>query len=414
MTSGKAHPAAAAPAFSSHTPEGHDYTFAIQICGDFLGVFFTSLADTKNELVIWNWKTGAVKMVRTPLSPTFVPRFYNVLTMVLLQAVCGAALSSSAFLTDRYILVAVLGGFNTQIEPKLLVVDFTTTSSEMRKLSETDFQFECALHFPSMREWVAPLVLSIRSDPAPSWTPHPSLQVPFYIAHNDRLFVLTLWVAEEVNWKPYVIFLPSFTVLRHLHASLETKKRDVPWEYWGPEGVRFIEAPFAHSAVWVCFVNGLSFVSPVKPRKRGGPMGIQVFDFNQLGARKQLLCRFEDDMDVDEVTQVITDPTVIDADRDVFKRPVVTNLPYRLRTLESPLSRQTRFTAVMMSEDSIVLVCGVSLFLCGLACISVCIALSTDAHVPPEETQYPGLSRLDILRPLEYTRYIARLLIIDS
>lgn len=63
LSTGATHPATVDPAYVSHRPEGASHSFAIQSCGDYVGVLFTSLDDSRNELVIWNWKTGDRKLV---------------------------------------------------------------------------------------------------------------------------------------------------------------------------------------------------------------------------------------------------------------------------------------------------------------------------------------------------------------
>lgn len=301
--------------------------------------------------------------------------------------------------------MAVLGGVNTQLEPRLLVINFLTASKEMQDLQ--DIEFETALQFPLMCAWVAPLVLTIRSDPAPGWKPHPSHNVPFHRARQDRLLVLTLWVAEEVNWKAFVVFLPSSTVISKLETSLRSGQREFEWEEWGPDGTRFVQAPFAHSSVWVCFVHGMAFVHSVRVRPGGGsPYDIRVLDFNPLAFRKQRFDEMERSTEDDHLTQIHSNPETVDLRGDVFKSPVITTLPYRVRTVRAPpVKGQARFTAVMLSEDSIVLVCNVSLhselWNVGLASAFLCVHLTLICSL--QEGASSKLSHLDILRSHWFT-----------
>ena len=73
LNSGTVHPSALGPGYLSHTPEGTEYSFAFQTSGDFVGVLFTSQGDSKNELLIWNWKKGTLEFVRILPYPFHLP-----------------------------------------------------------------------------------------------------------------------------------------------------------------------------------------------------------------------------------------------------------------------------------------------------------------------------------------------------
>ncbi len=230
----------------------------------------------------------------------------------------------------------------------------------MQDLSSIDFQ--CALYLPSTRPQVVLFALNIRSDPAPGWTPHPSLRVPFHVAHRDRIFVMTLWVAEEMGWKAFVVFLPLSTVYQCLDRALKENKREFSWKEWGPDGTRFIEAPSTHSPVWICFVSGMSYIS-AQERIPRGKHGIRILDFRPLALRKQQSDRESgEDAEVDEVTQTHDSPHTVDLRGNIFVEPVTTSLPFRERILEIPVTEKGLISIAMMNEDSIVIAYGVSSF----------------------------------------------------
>lgn len=249
-------------------------------------------------------------------------------------------------------------------EPSLLVVNFLKAPKEPTTVME--LEFECALHFPIMFPSASALAISVRSDPSPLWTPHPDLKVPFHTAQRNRLFVITLWVAEGANISTLMLFVPSSTILAKLN-SLSPGDSGVRFEWgeWGPTGTQMRFAPRGHSMVWVCYVFGMSFVAPYRPGPPQavdppGATRVQMFDFNQLAVNHQLAegdKAIDDDDDEDEVTRVITEPSTVTLPR-IFTRQIVTSLPYRWSMKE--VSHEQTFDSVMLSEDSIVTVSSVS------------------------------------------------------
>lgn len=214
-----------------------------------------------------------------------------------------------------------------------------------------------------------PLSVSIRSDPAPSWKPHPGHHVPFYTAREDRLFVTTFWVADDTNIRTYLLFVPSSTLLSHI-GKLEPTAANIqlPWEAWGPESTRMVPAPAGHSAVWVCYVFGMKFVSP---KRWGMVKGVQIHDFNQLALRRQ---QVQGDDPGSPEEQRHNDVTTIERGM-VFEEDVTTSLPYRTRIFFPPTDEGEDFDAVMLSEDTLITVTSVS-----LQYQNMCDAVSSNDH----------------------------------
>ena len=208
--------------------------------------------------------------------------------------------------------------------------------------------------------WAVPLAMSIRSDPAPGWQPNPELKVPFYTSRNDRLFAITLWVAEGANISTLVLFVPNSTITSRLRSSTAQRK-EFSWEEWGPRGSRMVIAPSGHSVIWVCYIFGQSFISPWRTEEDDtppvGPKAIQILDFDRLAVKKDVT---EGRAFGHPVTKTVRGTTVIDIPY-ILRRPVRTTLPYREKTIRVPTHCDHTFNAVMLSEDSIVTVTSVSL-----------------------------------------------------
>lgn len=209
-----------------------------------------------------------------------------------------------------------------------------------------------------MHHSASALAISVRSDPAPTWEPHPSLNVPFYTARLERLFVITLWVAEGANIYTLLLFVPSSTFNTRLKVSTKQRRR-LSWDEWGPTGSRMIMAPSGHSMIWVCYVFGMSFIAPFRTLETQdppvGPKAVQIFDFNQLSLRRDAASMNDAES---QVTHIIQGPSSLVLG-GIFPKPILTSLPYRWRALSVPHHPDHAFNAVMLSEDSIVTVTGV-------------------------------------------------------
>lgn len=65
METGKAHERACSGAMLTHAPQGVQFSFAIQVFKEYLGVLFISSDERESQLLVWNWHTGIREMVRT-------------------------------------------------------------------------------------------------------------------------------------------------------------------------------------------------------------------------------------------------------------------------------------------------------------------------------------------------------------
>ncbi|KAM5545949.1 hypothetical protein V8D89_000075 [Ganoderma adspersum] len=335
LSTGAPHPAGPQGGMVTYQPKPGRYSYAIQTSEGYLGILTSSQGEDASELLVWEWRTGTLHLHLT-----------------------GPEMSSFAFLSPRYLLLAiqpaleldeddVIQGPNT---PLLAVVDLESTTSstpvEFSKISCT-----CAFHYPALSDTFIVVAMSLRSDPAPYWRPGPGLPVPFAVAPEDRLFVVTLWVMEGNVPLGVLSFVPASTLLNAL-ASLEAEpgdgdgvRREFAWAEWGPQGSRLMYLPgMQASAVWVCYVYGTTYALTVNEAEG---KGVYTLDFNQLAIRRARTRGATGDIAVQ--------PIVFQPAR-VFTEVVRTALPYRARKLASLPEGENRFEAVMVAEDALVLV----------------------------------------------------------
>ncbi|KAJ3528106.1 hypothetical protein NM688_g8037 [Phlebia brevispora] len=335
VSAAKPHPQACRPAVISHSPNGANFSFAIQVSGEHIGVLFIgSTHDSESELLIWNWHTGMLEM-----------------------ALHGRELASFSFLTNQHVLVGFVQAVfldHPQDPPSLRVYDFENCAKEPVHILDAGYEY--ALDFPPMQPDGAVLAAAIRSDPSPIWKPSEDLSVPFYTARNDRLFVITCWVAEGHHITTLILYIPSSTVLKYLSIPEKTEENHhFPWDAWGPSGTRMRMAPAGHSMVWVCYVYGQCFVAPYRERTQAlttprGPKMVQLFNFNQLAVQRAW-SRGEQEL---ENTEIITGPSTVQL--SVFTQPIQTSLPYLWKKVCVPYHADRTFDAVMLAEDAIITV----------------------------------------------------------
>jgi hypothetical protein len=363
MVTGEPHKLACNPAVLKHKPEGIRFSFAIQISGDYIGILFISSDEHDNQLIVWNWHTGEREMVGTIVSIKDRSSF------MLFKALKGQTIGSFGFLDQEHVLIGVV----QHPFPSLQVVNFMRASDVLVDIEGAPF--ECALLWPPLQVWASALAISVRSDPSPEWRSNHN--VPFYTGRNDRLFAITLWVAEGANIHTLLLFVPFSTVRSRLRACT-TPGHEFAWAEWGPQGSRMMKAPSGHSLVWVCYIFGQSFIAPLYTPEYDqppiGPKSVQIFDFNQLAIRKDLIRGTKDDT---SVATIVVEPTELPLEY-IFEDIITTYLPYRLKKTCVPLQGSYAFNAVMLSEDSIVTVTSVRfLRLCIFAPILIPCAFST-------------------------------------
>ena len=256
-------------------------------------------------------------------------------------------LSSFSFLTDRHIILAVPSrAADRHRTSTLIIVDFLAVQNVATRISDLDF--EVALDFPTMSPAARALDISVRSDPSPSWTPHPDLKVPFHTGRRDRIFVVTLKATTGTMASRFLLLVPSSTILSKLDSTPRDERGcHIHWDDWGPDGTQLLPAPAHHSFVWVCYVFGMSFIAPGKDLET-----VEIYDFNQLPIKRFVAKGVQEES---PVTTIVTEPSLVISEH--FQDPIKTRLPYRKRVKQLPHN----FRSVMLSEDAIVTVDDVSL-----------------------------------------------------
>ncbi|KIJ08313.1 hypothetical protein PAXINDRAFT_139363 [Paxillus involutus ATCC 200175] len=328
LTTGEEHPLATKPPILLHDVDlrAAILSFMVQVHSDHVAVHFISHGTAPSELVVWNWKTG----------------------LILLNTY-STDIMAFAFLTERLILVGGLEDVDSG-QLCLFVVDLDSSHSERTDFDAVDYR--CAFLYPPCYSWVRPVNFMIRSDPSTNWSPHPSFQVPFSIGPGPRLYIVTIWFMQGEEISPIDLFVLSSTLLDRIESLGDGEKRVFEWGEWGPAGTRMI-ARASHSHSWVCYVYGAKFITSPGGTRERNPRTLEMWDFNQLGIRRDRPREWSESQDVQ---WHVGDTTTLS--RRVFIDDVRTTLPYRVirRTLPAPLKGMPIFTEAMCSEDNLILV----------------------------------------------------------
>ncbi|TFK86727.1 hypothetical protein K466DRAFT_492258 [Polyporus arcularius HHB13444] len=344
LLTGAPHPAAVGSAVLRHQTFLRPHMYIIQIAGDHLGTLLLSRTPgDPSELLIWNWRTGHCRLVRGQ-------HFSD---------------SSFAFLSPRYLLLCPFGNeesdgpdnaqyANSRRSPRILVLDMDFAPHEPVQLKNIEYM--CDFLYPKLGPTCRVVGMTIRSAPAPHWQPHPSLQVPFSVDQEERLFVVSLYVAEkgQRRIRSLVSLIPSSTFFYSLSPiPFGTTRHTFTWAEWGPKGSRFYVTPSEVTIVWICYVYGMSFVFLSRD---GSQQIVTLLDFNQRDIRRAGLEKEPLSQHAELVTQATTF-----ADRDIFEDVVETSLPYRETRMASfDEEREGWIDAAMIDEDSLILVSSVS------------------------------------------------------
>ncbi|PFH54809.1 hypothetical protein AMATHDRAFT_134646 [Amanita thiersii Skay4041] len=340
LSTGAPHPLAPEPHALTHAkrPAVHG-SCSIQTCDDILGIIFDCHEFGETELVIWNWKTG----------------------QILLNVLSGD-IKTMSFLSERHIILGVLrlSDILEDFEPSLMVVDFIAEPPDLRDLDELENVYTFC--FPPLANNIDVLHINIRSDPAPGWAPDRSLSVPFFLARDCRLYVITLLVHTGDNLATEVVFCVLGNTFRSLIRGVSSNQATTQfdWMTWGPDGSRMVIPPFPHSQTWVCYVYGTRYVTFRPSRHHSGY--VYVFDFNQYAVR-----RHQDGMGATGISEVegeeapnerqlcVTSATVIEAGK-IFRDEVETRLGYLVKAVALPRDTRLSLRWAMCSEDSIIVV----------------------------------------------------------
>ncbi|TFK55467.1 hypothetical protein OE88DRAFT_622844 [Heliocybe sulcata] len=320
MSTGEPHPLAQSPLLL-HKPYLFDsaWTFSLIIMDRHLGIMFRCPEGEhgpEHELVIWDWKSGSLKMTRP-----------------------GIEMESFAFLTDTLVVITLFTFRQERpavmcLKPVLCITDFTKYSSTYRGAAGNH---TVQLGLPELTPGVFPSNMKIRMDPAPAFSPSASQGVPFHIDSTNRVFIVTFTAASRHVHAPVTLFIPLKTVLSWYH----TGRREIDWEEWGTRGTRIL-GTLRTSPHWLCYVYGPKFVH------RSIPEEIDVYDFNELAIR-----RLQAALEVPENVRIVTEPSRFEHS-GVFSEEVTTSAPYMVTTARLPERlAEDPFTIPMLTEDNL-------------------------------------------------------------
>lgn len=259
---------------------------------------------------------------------------------------------SFAFLTTRYVMLVARSGNQGRPKcPRVVVLDLDLMSPQLVSLK--DVEYTCELLYPPLGPECLLCVTRIQSDPAPQCRPHPSLRVPFSVADEERLFVVTLGLLVESQRMDILSLVPSSTLLSCLSSIPSGQTRHTfQWADWGPRGSRFYSTCESASANWNCYVYGMSFAYLSSSQQ-----SVVVLDFTQPSIRRSLSNPGSEKTPQNAV--LVTEPTELRAGI-VFESTIQTWLPFWIAESASIHREQGRWIAAMMGEDSLVLVSNVS------------------------------------------------------
>jgi hypothetical protein len=252
--------------------------------------------------------------------------------------------------------------------PNLIAVDFQKEGSARRCV--TDLETGVSFRYAPLEPSTFLIAMEVRSDPAPGWSPRFDVDVPFHLAKNHRMYVVSLWLQVPTGVRCLMLFIPWNTLMKRVQErdSSDGRPSVYQWDEWGPDGSRLVVSPHPHSTVWVCYVYGMRYVSLETDDSNEERLVCRVYDFNPLGLRRAL-------RDVTDESRVIREvgigeeiktsaetifqlaPSVI-SDEDLFEGEIQTgeNVPYRWKSLPlHGLHSDSRY-AVMCTEDNLVVV----------------------------------------------------------
>ena len=283
------------------------------------------------------------------------------------QHITGTGLHSWAFLTSQFLLLAHAG--EGADDPQFLVIDLESPQPSISLLL-SEVKYLCAFHYPPLRDDLTVLDVLIRSDPAPNWRPSPALAVPFSVSRADRLFVVTLWLIEYDDETNMFSLVPASTFLRAIGSLAPGETgRHFAWAEWGPRGSRFIAAPSTYTSTEVWYGAMFATVEQeLDPQTGRFCKSVVVRDFNQLAVRKAIAGAGEKEssdglgnssgLEEGGSMRVVADAAVFEP-TGVFEEEVTTALPY-VERIFVPTEEDGEFNSVLLAEDAMVLVTGVS------------------------------------------------------
>ncbi|GJJ09906.1 hypothetical protein Clacol_004130 [Clathrus columnatus] len=330
ISNGKPHPMAAGSILSSFNqhPETQ-YSFVVQIMGDYLGLLFhtPTHGEFHDQFLLWNWKTSRRILF---LGPCQHHVRYDSFSFI----------SSNHFVVSRVQLIP-----EPDVTPSLQVYEFSESNNETIVNPDPYRIFE----LPPLYGSAIAASFVTRSDPSPNCLgilPNGQPR-PFTTSPKSRLFTACLGLIRDFTDVLYVmLFIHQESFLSDQLPSQPSNL--FPWDVWGPQYSRMLVLEH-YEPVWVCYVHGMRFVRGIRLVNRETlprtiTSRLQILDFNPLSIRRN--------EDYGEQNVEIVDQESVISPRGfrIFANEVSTSLPFRRST-----SLQTYpHTDFMIDEDVVV------------------------------------------------------------
>lgn len=240
------------------------WSYLIRISGDYVGILFINAgvdddgdddddddADG-NELVVWNWKTCVKELV----SESHCLRYTWPSELLKFQMVTSTGMVSFVFLSNNFVLASTSTSPPLDYDqPSLLL--FSLDQRPVRSTETRDTHLLRFL-FPTGRTTHGHSAICLTSDPSPSWSTSPTLQVPFQIPCGERTIAFSR-LYRGFSPGETSLMLAS-TLLGHINGSNKGEEgRDIQWISWGPRSVAPLQPRWT---VYTCFVFGMRYILP--------------------------------------------------------------------------------------------------------------------------------------------------------
>ncbi|KIJ26463.1 hypothetical protein M422DRAFT_38195 [Sphaerobolus stellatus SS14] len=319
INTGKAHPDAQQPIISCE-PEHPAHTLVIRSLGEFVGVLFGGRRTGRDQLFIWNWKSGVL--------------------ISLLESAEGITFGSFAFLTKHHFIVPAYDLSDQTVIPSLKIYDFSQPANA---------QLEPGL----CRVFQLPLLKAnfLFSDIIIRYSPFSgentgsqpiSPAYPFYTSPSSHIISISLQVTgESSSYCLMLVFFPSAL----LDDGNSSWQESVGWEAWGPEVTRILPMEM-HDYTWINYSFGTRLVT-VSSREDH----IHVYDFNPNTICREPMDTSITDDEEDDVERMLQ--AHIGEEVRIFAHPIKTTLPFSLRKSKDSEIRWG-YKAAMIDENCII------------------------------------------------------------
>ncbi|KAJ1311914.1 hypothetical protein OPQ81_010374 [Rhizoctonia solani] len=255
-TTGLAHPLAHYPILAfelDFAPPPFSTGFAIEIMGHTVLAKVSYSQDNRYELLIWNWKSGAL----------------------LHRIASQEGMCDFTFLDQRHLVVlAVTRSSLFQDSLALLVYaisdDISThTTSPNRRLRAKDIPISepvLRLEFPKIKELskISETGFFLRSDPTPGrtiYTKSATFGCPYSITLSMTFSFSASSFSRDVS-PFYRVFVDGRSLLDCVRTNTYDSTKVLPWSSWGTAATRWFIAPEPPDH-WICWMSGSRYIRPL-------------------------------------------------------------------------------------------------------------------------------------------------------